>query len=166
MKRSICFGLCICLVLCLIACRNNREDIQQPVSFYYRTELVEFNAQDGIIASEIREAKYFKGDLEKLLNQYLKGPISNELRSPFPAAVSVEALTEADGVYYITLSQEFYALTGLELSMACACLTMTVMAQTQCASVTISVKDGLLDGNESITMGADNLLLIDSSTGD
>jgi len=51
----------------------------------------------------------------------------------------------------------------LDLTIACACLTATVCDMTGVQSVTIQTENRLLDGNKSITMTWENILLLDSN---
>ena len=66
----------------------------------------------------------------------------------------------------VILNDATARLTGLDLTIACACLTATVCDMTGVQMVTIKAETQLLDGNKSITMQRDHLLLLDSNTSD
>ena len=67
---------------------------------------------------------------------------------------------------YVTVSKELAQLSGLELTLACSCLSMTCMELTGAENIVISAENSLLDGQKSITMNKDTLLLIDKAEGE
>ena len=166
MKRLTCFVLAAVAIFSLSACNQSNVDFENPVNFYYiyPTEQISFNSSEGVIGYEIREAKSFVDNLQKLLDIYLKGPESNTMQSPFPANVHIDTIELQDNVLLITLSPEFTKLTGLDLTIACACLSMTVLELVECDAVKINVFDELLDGNNSITMTRESILLLDAAS--
>lgn len=163
MKRTICLILSAVLLFGLCACSQDRDNFQQPVIFYYThpEELISFNSEEGVVSSEMREGKNYTNDLQGLLDLYLCGPVSDELRSPFPAGVNVQTMVPEGNTLQITLSPEFAKLTGLDLTIACACLSMTVLELTEYEAVRIDAADALLDESNSITMTWDSLLRLD-----
>ena len=164
MRKAFCLILSLLLLLNLMGCNANDEEIQTPVSFYYRTAQVDFNAECGLFGIEIREGQPYTEDLQGLLSVYLAGPESEDLKSPFPQNVSICGLTSSDNQVQIILSSEFSQLSGHSLTIACACLSKTIMDCTKCGSVLISAQDSLLDGSESVFMSQENLLLLDRAS--
>lgn len=159
MKRLLIFLLC--MVCLLSACGTSQPKIEDPVTFYYtRTEYI-FGQADSVIASEVREATGKKTNLSALLAQYLQGPESSELRSPFPADARILDIRQDGTVLQLKMNDRFSALTDMELTIACACLTKTSLELTGCQTVQIFIDGTLPDTQHIITMDAQTLLLMD-----
>lgn len=160
MNRLIC--LMLLLVLLLPGCRQ-QEEYTEPVRFYFVRNQVTYFTSDGVITSEMREAQGHRNDFEYLLKIYLAGPENPELKRVFPKNIALVKLELNDGKALVVLSDAAARLTGLDLTIACACLTATVCELTGVISVTIRAETQLLDGQKSITMDRNHLLLLDSS---
>lgn len=160
MKQMICIAL---LILLLLPGCAQQEEFTAPVRFYFLKNNVTYFTSDGVIASEMREAAEHRNDHEYLLRMYLAGPESPELRRIFPKNIALVKLELNDGKALVVLNDAAARLTGLDLTIACACLTATVCELTGVASVTIRAETQPLDGQKSITMDKNHLLLIDSS---
>lgn len=159
MKKMICL-LLVLLLLC--GCGNNKDNMQTPVLFYYPNTTVSYNSSDAVISAEIREGEGYTSDIVKLLNLYLSGPLSDAYKSPFPSGTTAVSAFLADSTLTVELSTEFADLKGLDLTIACACLTKTAIALTGCDSTRIYVGDEKLDGNTYINLDVNDLLLIDN----
>lgn len=167
MKRLTAILLLILMLPCLCAC--TREEMVYPVAYHYlRTPEsngeIYHGSADSVIAPEIREGDGHQGDNTYFLEIYLLGPLDREFRSPFPVGTALKGFTLEDGVATVLLSDHFGTLSGIDLTLACGCLTLTVMDLTGADTVTIMTKDTLLDGKESITMDRSNLFLTDDTT--
>lgn len=163
MKRIFICILVICFILC--GCGQQKEKIQKPVSFYYPVSTVAFNTATGVIDQEIRESAGFTST-DELLCAYLKGPNSQHLSCPFPANTEIVSVKKLNSTCNVVLSEQFAELTGLDLTIACHSLGMTVMALTGASNVEIRANNAELDGQKYITVSRDNFLLIDNSTGE
>lgn len=163
MKRLLCILMTAVLLLPLAGCIPQKNEIQNPVTFYYRKSDPAYGDDDSIIASELRDAGSSTGDAAAVIARYLQGPESPELSRTFPQGVTLVSLRTEDGVAHIVLDDSFSALTGINLTVACACLTMTVCELTGAASARIRTETTLLDENRVITMEPENLLLMDES---
>lgn len=159
MKRLLCLILVCTVALCFGGCKRPTEAIDMPASFYYCLPSESYETIHMVISSETRESKAYNQDLQGLINLYLQGPQTEDLINPFPDSVHVESISRYDTNIEVILSSRFARLTGVDLTLACACLSMTLMEYTQCENVSISVQNVSLDGNESITMTRDSLLL-------
>ena len=158
MKKLFCFLLIFSLLLCGCAAE---EPIENPVYFYYRTEQLDYFGDTGVIDREAREAGVRKDDYAYLLNQYLLGPEGQSFAATFPRGTGVVTLEKTNERMTIVLNREFAQLTGLDLSLACACLTLTACQLTGAKVVTIYAENALLDGSESVTMDYSRLVLED-----
>ena len=164
MKRLTALLLAILTLLSLWGCEQAQE-IVCPVSFHYlRAPLsngeIAHGSADSVIAPEIREGD--GRDILYLLDIYLLGPLDRDFRSPFPVGTTLEDFSMEDGTANLLLSDELGKLSGIDLTLACGCLTLTVMDLTGAETVTIRAERTLLDGKESLTMDR-SLILIDDT---
>lgn len=161
MKRLICLILATLLLLGSTGCNSRKDEIKEPVNFYYCREMdkVVYGTDDGVVAREIREGSGMETD--KLLSLYLKGPQTEGLNRTFPKGVSLISLTIENDTAVIVLSDFFSALTGIDLTIGCACLTLTVCELTGAKGITVSTETTLLDGNRSVSMTVEEVLLLD-----
>ena len=168
MKRLVAIILLLVLLPGMTACAPSK-DLAYPVSYHYlRAPLPDgeifHGSTDSVIASELREGDGYQNDLTHLIEIYLLGPLDPNFRSPFPVGTALKAFTVSGTQAFVVLSRHFANYNGMELSLACACLTLTVMELTGAESVTISVDGFQLDGNASITMDRSNMILTDTAT--
>ena len=162
MKRFIFAILALSLLLCLVGCSNN--DVRVPVFFYYCTDPVDYNSSTGVISAEIRDRDGYGDDLVSILNLYLQGPESDAFRTPFSDDINTVSLLTNDSIAEVILNQQFSNLTGQDLTLACACISMTVMDLTNSETVRISSENAQLDGNDFIEMSRSDLLFLDTYT--
>lgn len=161
MRKWIAFILAAALCLGLWGC-SKQSQYESPVQFYYCAQELSYTVGSAAIRHETREGAGM-GSLEQVLGIYLAGPESEGLRSPFPAGVKlVEVRQEADTLY-VTLSAGLARLSGLELVIACGCITMTCLSLTDAETVSIQAENALLNNQQAIVMDADSLLLLDDS---
>lgn len=161
MKRSICCILVFSLIIFLSGCipSNAEESIQ----FYYLRSKYAYGSVDSVIAVEVRDLPE-NNNINELLIQYLKGPLDSSLESPFPVDTMLIQLNSNGTIIHITLSDHIGKLTGVPLSLACACLAKTAMELTGAKTVQISADTLALNGKDFITVEIDDILLMDDST--
>lgn len=63
----------------------------------------------------------------------------------------------------IVLSTQITKLTGIELTLACSCLSLTLFELTKCNSVEISVDGQMLAGQPSVLIHRDDLIFVDNT---
>lgn len=163
MKKTASILLMFVLLFSLAACSAQNETISDPVNFYYRRTEMEYGSSSGVIGKEVRDAQGLKNNYEALLSKYLQGPESYDFYHPYPRGTSLISLELQENTALVQLSAPFADLTGLNLSIACACLTLTVCGITGADQVRISAMDAMLDGQTYITMSPDSILLLDNS---
>ena len=166
MKRLICLLLSLSLLLCLAACASKVDAPKEPVQFYYprHTDQLQYGDTDGVITYELREAAGYADRYSYLLNLYLRGPVSQELRDPFPSGISVVSLETGAGSAELVLTDAFAQLSGMELTVACACLTLTLHNLTGIESLTVTTQNQQLGTEGKIVMNLSDILFMDNST--
>ena len=163
MKRAISLFLIFVWILCLAGCAAEKVEIQDSVRFYYPRSKATYGSADSVITWEEREAAGHMEDYEYLVALYLKGPETESLSRTFPMNVTIKDLHIIGDTAQVILNDHASRLTGLDLTIACACLAATVSELTGVHSVTIQAESALLDGNPAITMDRDQILLLDES---
>lgn len=117
-----------CVLLLLSGCvESARSGFTEPMSCSYLRRTPEYGVEDGVIASETREASGHSADLRYLFSMYLNGPTDQSLISPFPNNTRLVSISIDDEMLEITLSEEFTKLENAELTLACACITKTAL---------------------------------------
>ena len=162
MRKLLSLLLCLALLLPIMGC-SQEESPEKPVNFYYRRAEIGYTDDMGVISREQRESAGYEEDVRQLLSVYFDGPVSTELQQLFPEDLAVISLHYAGNTAKITLSYHLGQLHGIDLTVACACLTMTVIELTGVDSVQIFAAGTLLDEYQSITMDKDCFLLLDTS---
>lgn len=161
MKRSIILFVLLSFLLC--ACSSHNDKPKSPVNFYYLNQTITYNSQTGIIAPQIREGAGYENDILSLMNVYIKGPDSQLFISPFPDRLEILDISQAEGVAYLTVSDQICMLTGHDLTLACVCLSRTVMDLTNMNAVQIAVPDRLIDGKTSLMIRAEDIVYMDEA---
>ena len=159
MKRVMRCFLWIMLCLGLSACGEKLGDLH----FYYPRLDFAFGDAQPVIVSEYREATGHEDDLDYLLKLYLEGPLDDTLRSPFPGNIALEGFTYSDFTLYVTLNDALADLSGVHHTLATACLAKTCFELTPAEKVIIKCNSAK-NGNQSITVYRDSVLLQDLST--
>ena len=167
MKRFLLLLLVVLLLFASVGCKQNNADFLEPVSFYYCNDIAaddpSSNAFYNIFVAETHEGAGYTNNLHALLTLYVQGPIDEALVSPFPTGLRIVSVSENDSGVSIVVSNEMASLTGLDLTIACTCLYMTVVESSSYDSVQISAESVLLDEHEVITMMQDLLILTDET---
>lgn len=163
MKRTLRGLLCVLLCLGLFGCRQEEDaPIQVPAEFFYPRSTFSYTADETVIGSEHREAAGHEDDIAYLIDLYLRGPQSETLTQPFPIGCRVVSCTlKSDTTLTLVVNDNFAALTGMELSVACVCLAKTLSGLTGADTVIIQTQTQLLDGKKSITIRDGAPVLLD-----
>ena len=82
-----------------------------------RTRSCQVEGGDGMTTAALAEA---------LVTELLESRDELELRSPFPPGTDLQKLTVAGGRAFVDLSESYARLSGIDLSIADACLTLTL----------------------------------------
>lgn len=164
MKRRIAALLCIAILLTMAGCGEKPEkEIQAPYTYYYIASEIGYSGDEGVIRGELRETAGHQDSLEWILEDYLKGPVSENLISPFPKNTRMVSLQVQENEALLQMNEAFGSLSGVELSLAAGCIARTCFQMDEIQKVSISASSGLLDGKQSISLNREDILLKDSS---
>ena len=169
MKRLLLPILCIALLLssCAFPIERNTAFYIQPVDFYYCAADHTYGTETGTLRWETRELGEDSWSFSEILSLYFEGPISTDLRSPFPADVAVKNITVQDGTMSLLLNDAFTKLSGVELTLATACLVQTLTAFDTIDQVVLMTDNMILSNLTTTPLDeADFLLQDDASTSD
>ena len=138
-KLTVCL-LILSLFLC--GCSAADHNIKEPVDFYYlktceKPEDYKNYFSDGAFGAETREASGHRDDLYYLLSMYFRGPLDDQLTSPFPADCTLLKVRQAGNELTIVLNANAVKLSDLDLTLAIACLTKTCMTLTDATTIHI-----------------------------
>lgn len=161
MRKTIALILCIALAMPLFGCAG--DQFQTPGLFYYRRSTIVYDTEEGVIAPEQREVASLDGDIGAILEAYFSGPESSELEAPFPRDSQILSWLVEGNTLILTMNDAFGALSGVELTIACTCITRTLLGLVDLTQVQFRMEDALLGGEKSITLSGDNVSLSDDS---
>lgn len=155
MKKFIAILLAVFILLLLPACQAEDESRAAHYFYYLRADIL-YGAEDAVISAETLEPD--SASANDLLNRYILGPSSEHLVSPFPEGTRIKSIKQSGDSLLVYLSSDFLALSGLEHTLACACLAKTCFSLYNITEITIRV-----EGNDQSTTLTPNLLtLIDT----
>lgn len=149
--------LALCMLLFFSGCTE--DTVQTPCSFYYLQRQISNTGADSVVAAQIADAGALTP--KELLSRYLAGPSDPQLESPFPFGTRLIDFTHSGRYVGLIVSDELAALSGMELTLACVCMTKTCMEITQADIVEIRCQSQKLNGSESVTMTSDSFRLQD-----
>ena len=161
MKKLSFLICCALLVQLFYACAAQKEEIKEPVNFYYCNRDITYNSPAGVIQAEVREGSGFNGNLLVFLGTYLRGPVNSELKRFIPADVYIVSCQSESDCVNLVLSNQFSNLSGIELTTACSALLMTIHDYTGAQKLQISAKEAQLDDKNEIILTMDDIVLID-----
>lgn len=161
MKKIFCVLLIFALLLPLAAC--GRDELREPGNFYYRRTETAFGEADPVIAPEQKELSAWSREPQSLLALYFAGPTTEALVAPYPRDTRVVRWDITDSTLTLTMNDAFAAMTGVELTLACACITKTFLELLPVEQVRFQAESALLDGDKSLLFSHDLIRLSDDS---
>ena len=164
MKRWTSLLLIFAFLLATSGCTRTAAPPKIPVTFYYPAAETIYDGETVVIHSEIRDGAGYESDIEGLLTLYLQGPASEALRSPFPSQIAVIRYSTTANTANLVLNSEFAQLSGIDLTLACACIANTLFDMTQLERIQIFATNSQLDGQSSIILDRDDIYYLDTVT--
>ena len=157
MKRWILTLLVLSLALVCAGCSLFSGGKQENVVFYYEQSTYQYGEPDAVICGEERDITGHRGDYQYLLSLYMMGPLSDTLRTPFPAGMQILDVSVRMDLIRITVSEDLNTLSDSRRSLALACLAMTGLELSGQESIVI------VCGDEHVVLDRTMFTLVDSS---
>lgn len=164
MKKIGLLVLALVLMVSPLGCGYSRDNVVDPVEFYYQRISYGYYTFDGVITGESRDVTGHRNDLDYLLSLYLLGPLDGELKSPFPKNCKLLDVFYDGSTLCVILDETFATLENMERTIACACLAKTCFALTDVTQVQIQSDTSSKGSSIEMIIGADSLLLEDISS--
>lgn len=161
MRRLLWSAALLLALLAGCAAQETAGDAVQPVNFYYPRVTPAYGQADGCLAAEVYDWGAQEMDYLALLNRYLQGPVSEELRQPLPEGTAFLDVTVQAQCANVTANAAFATLSGSALSEAVCCLAKTLLELPGIQSVRLSAQNALLDGQSSLFLTDDSIILSD-----
>lgn len=160
--KKICLLLGIVMILqMLCACNPKKKEFEKPINFYYGKWDIAYNTPNGVIQAETREGADISDNAQDILFCYLQGPLSAQLRNLLPADAQLLFCQTIGDQVKVELSEDAGKLSGVMLTTACAAMLMTLHDCLNVQTLSVSVKDNLLDDNTEFVISMDDIALMD-----
>jgi len=168
MRRFVIMLLCLCSVLtsCSFIQKEEAQPIQ-PVEFYYCSVAHVYESSTGVLQAEVRDLGEETWSAEEILGLYFRGPQTESLTSPFPTDLRVEAVSLENGILYLSVNNALEQLSGIDLTVAVACIVKTMTQLPTVDKVEIRADGKML--NDVIALQLDDSAFLsedDSATSD
>lgn len=159
MRRFVCILLSISLLFCVTGCSDNTEG---TVTLYYLRKEIDYNSSTPLIVAFSQQTSSIPQQYEQIINQYLRGPTSSDLISPFPEEIQLKAFEISSNQLSVTLSYHKESFSDSRRTIAFACLTKTLVTLTGINAVEIIAEDIDSDDQEIFNFSIDSFTYIDS----
>ena len=151
------------LALLLVSCAVPREEADTDDYEVYYAVWPDEGGGDAIRARRTALADDVPADTgalaEALLAQLLASPAQGGLRSPFPAGTKLQKVSVAGGRATVDLSEQYAQLSGIDLSVADCCVTLTLTQLTGINAVRVTVNGRELPYRKTQLLTAADALL-------
>lgn len=161
--KMIAAALALVLLAGCTAAIAQRPQYINPIDFYYCRKDAVYGSETGALDYETTELGRNDMTVEEILALYFRGPISNTLRSPFPQGLACTGAELDGGVLTLHMNEVYSTLSGVELSLASACLTMTLTQIAFVDSVRVETPSALLSAQSGQTLSTERFVLFDAS---
>ena len=161
MKRLILLLLSLFLLIGSLGCGSNEENLKKPAKFYYLNKEVDYGVEDGLISYELQETEDIGNDLLKLLTQYKQGPISHHLINVLSPDINITSVEKQGSVITVSTDTSFAHISGIDRTIACSCISMTLLDYTGAEYIEIHIIDEFLGEKESLIFSRQDMYLLD-----
>jgi len=159
MTRRI-FAGALALALLLSACALLDGGEETGLALYFRT-----NGGESAVGAEYRPGTAEETTVLDLVQMLLDGPEdSQNFTSPFPKGVRLRSWTLEDGRCTLDFSEQYGALSGVSLTIADACIALTLGQLPQVEWVAVKVEGALVSFRAIQNLSAQDILLVDNET--
>lgn len=162
MKKWACL-LPLLLLPLLTAC-GREEPARTAYDLYFQEADLTFSAGDGAFRTESvylfdDEVQTSRLLAEALMNELLKGPADETLKSPLPAGTTLLSLELTGSRARVDLSSPYGTLSGVALTLADSAVAMTLSQVPEISSVQITVRGRELAYRERQVLNIREVLL-------
>lgn len=165
MKKRICLLLCAALALTLLAaCAQHAQELDESgYELYYLTVPDSAGGGDAIAASASRyvpdETMEIEACARVLVERLLSAPQEAALHSPVPEGTTLQSLRISGRRAQIDFSAQYGRLSGVDLSLADYCFTLTLTQLPNVNAVSITANGRELPYRKTqVLLSADTLL--------
>ena len=151
-------------LIAFAACAGGAQDEEESgYALYFLSDLDSSGGGDAIAASSERFVPYETMDTEDcvraLMERLLAGPDEASLRSPIPDGTTLHALSVSGRRAEIDLSAQYARLSGIDLSLADYCITLSLMQLDGIYAVRLTVAGELPADRTSEVYTSEEVLL-------
>lgn len=148
-------------LLLLCACGTSAEEPQksgdrEEYSLYFAAR---DDKLDSAVGSETCELPEMGDTVEEMVALLFAGPTSQDLVSPFPEGVALKNWSLEDGILKLNLSEQYNSLSGIGLTIADYCITLTMCQLPKINTVIIAVEGELISFRDHQALRASDVLL-------
>ncbi len=161
MKKRYCVYLIVILLLSLCSCAAKQQPPEGAIAFYYQRSSIDPAESDGVISKDYQVLAAPSSDYISVLNTYLQGPVSDPLHRVFPIGITLIELDIQNKQADVVLGGTFDALEGMERTIFCACMTLTVCDLTGAQQVSIYREQDAAEGEPVSVMRPEEIVLMD-----
>ena len=166
MKIRLC-ALVLALLLLAGCGASVSVEKTEPIDFYFcaaeeTEQTIDFERPSGALSVQTVDLGRQDISIGEILTRYLAFCRDGGY-GPFPAGLEYTDLALEDGVLALTFNDAFSALSGVDLSLAAAALTMTLTQISGVDGISIHGRSAILSGDWQEVFTADDFLLQDGS---
>lgn len=159
MKRLLALLSSLVVLLSLCACTDGKDAAAEDGYMLWFAVARDSKRNDSAaVYREIREWNNTPSAYG-LMVALLRGPQSEDLYSPFPANTSLNFLITEGETVWIDLSEEYGSLSGIDLTLADYCITLTLCQLPEIENVKITVDGESIHNRNRQTMREGDVLL-------
>lgn len=128
------------LLLGLCSCTSGSDGAWEDGDYRVYYSALDDQLASMAVGYEIRELPEGTQPVPGLLSALFQDPDTQGLESPFPDGVRLLDWAVEDGCLHLDLSEQYSGLTGIDLTIADACLTLTLCQVEGVESVYVTVE--------------------------
>lgn len=156
MKRITLFLLCLSLLLSACA-----APVTEPADAFYYPQS-ETEALTELFVPEFRDVPENTG-MTELLALYCAGPVTPGLENTLPPDTAVRSWDLSDGELRLNFDAGLAQLSGIELTVAAACLAQTFLKRCGAHTLVLTAQGALLNGETALRLTTEDLNLRDDT---
>ena len=156
MKKIVIILLVCLLVLC--GCKQEVE-FEKPANLYYVN--TDYSGTESVTLFSVEQVESKNLYTINILRQYFRRTTGEMSHSPFPSGLQVVRVEHVSDTLYVTLSRGYLSLTGLDLTLANACLYKTCTELTGATKVQIIIDGALPEETSTILLSPEDFFLED-----